>query len=66
MTSISLDLSDNLITVIIHTPNGQSRCTIDAEGARDLASALGIAADIIENRGKSFVLHLVKSDHSTK
>ena len=58
MTHISIDLSDG-ITVIITTPQGESRCTIDAEGARDLASALGLAADILERRNKKPELRVI-------
>ena len=56
---ISIGVDDDGIVVVITTSTGMSRCTIDSEGARDLASALGLAGDILEKRCKRPELRVV-------
>jgi hypothetical protein len=64
--SISLELDDDGIIVIITTSTGMSRCTIDSEGARDLASALGLAGDILDKRSKRPDLRVVKDQGESR
>jgi len=59
MTTISLEVNDLDVTVVLTTPQGISTCTIDAEGARDFASALQLAASILDKKNKKPELRVV-------
>ena len=50
MATISLDLANDAITVIIETDGYKTRCDIDPKGAKELAKALIMAATILRRR----------------